>query len=73
MKDRFASSSICYDEKYPILLRTGSVTSFTKLIVGDSHQKALHHETETTVSHICLKLWITKERKAVKEITKKEQ
>ena len=36
LKGLFANSSICYDERHPILLRSGSVGYFTTLIVRNS-------------------------------------
>ena len=71
LKGRFANSSTCYEERHPILLRSGSVSYFTKLIVHDSHQKVLHHGIETILNHIRSKFWITKRRKTVKDILKK--
>ena len=32
VKGRFANNSICYDERHPILLQSGSITYFTTLI-----------------------------------------
>ena len=71
MEGQFANSSICYDERHPILLLSGSVSYFTMLIVRISHQKVLHHGTETTLNHIRSKCWITKGIKPVKDIFKK--
>ena len=71
LKGRFANSSIYYDETHPILLRSGSISYFTTLIVRDSHQKVLHHGIETTLNHIRSKFWITKGRKMVQDIFKK--
>ena len=71
LKGRFANSSIRYDEKHSILLRSGSVGYFTTLIVRGSHQKMLHHGIETTLNHIRSKFWITKGNKTVKDIFKK--
>ena len=71
MKDRFANSSICYDERHPILLRSDTISYFTTLIVRNSHQKVLHHGIETKLNHIRSIFWITKGRKTVKDILKK--
>ena len=46
------------------------VSYFTTLIVGDSHQKVLHHGIETALNHIRSNFWITKGRKTVKDILK---
>ena len=71
LKGRFANSSICYEERHPILLRSSSVSYFTRLIVHDSCQKVLPHGIESTLSHIHTKFWITKRRKTVKRNFKK--
>ena len=70
LKGRFANSLICYEERHPILLRSGSVGYFTTLIVRDSRQKVLYHGIETILNHIRSKFWITKGRKTVKDIFK---
>ena len=59
---------MCYEERHPILLRSGSVCNFLTLIARDIHQKALHHGIETALNHIHSKFWITKGRKSVKDI-----
>ena len=51
LKGRFTNSSVCYEKKHPILLRSGSVSYFTTLIVRDSHQEVLHHGIEITFNH----------------------
>ena len=71
LKGRFANSSICYEERHPILLRSSSVSYFTTLIVLDSCQKVLPHGIESTLNHIHTKCWITKRRKTVKRHFKK--
>ena len=71
LKGRFANSSICYEERHPILLRSSSVSYFTTLIVRDSCQKVLPHGIESTLNHIHTKCWITKRRKTVKRHFKK--
>ena len=41
------------------------------MIILDSHERALHHGTETTLSDVRSKLWIIKGRKAVKSVLRK--
>ena len=62
---------MCYEERHPILLRSGSVCNFSTLIALDIHQRALHHGIETALSHMHSEFWITGGRKSVKDIFKK--
>ena len=67
LRGRFDNASLCYDQRYPILLRGGE-SGFTRLLIRDSHNQVLHHGIETTLNHIRSKYWIIKGRKTVKDI-----
>ena len=67
LKGRFGNSSLEYDVKYPILLRSGQ-SYFTKLIVQDAHDKVLHHGVESSLNFVRAKYWMIKGRKTVKDI-----
>ena len=56
LKGRFANNSICYDGRYPILLRSGNASYFTTLIVRDNYQKMLHHGIQTALFIFILKI-----------------
>ena len=65
LKGRFENAALDYDEKHPLILRSLENSFFTKLIILDSHERVLHHGTETTLGDVRSKFWIVKGRKAV--------
>ena len=67
LKGRYENSSLDYDEKFPVLLRS----YFTKLIFLDAHKIAMHHGVESTLNHLRSNFWIIKGRKTVKDILRK--
>ena len=67
LKGLFANSSKCYDERHRILLRSGSVSYFTMLIVRDSHQKVLQHGIETILIIYTKNFGLRKKEKMVKD------
>ena len=76
LKGRYENSSLDYDEKFPILLRSGC-SYFTKLIVLGAHNIVMHHcvestsMVESTLNHLRSNFWIIKGRKTVKDILRK--
>lgn len=67
MKGRFNNVSLHYQEKCPLILRSGE-SYFTKLILLDSHERVLHHGVESSLNYIRSRFWIIKGRKTVKNI-----
>ena len=70
LQGRFGNASLDYDQKYPILLRSGE-SYLTRLVVMDAHKNVLHHGIETSLNYIRSNYWIIKGRKTVKDILRR--
>lgn len=67
LRGRFGNSMLERDKKYPLILR-GIESSFTKLLIEDSHYKVYHHGVETTLAYIRERFWILRGRRTVKSV-----
>ena len=68
LKGRFGNTLLEYF--YPIILRGGD-SSFTKLLIEDSHGKVFHKVVESTLNYVRSRLWICQGRKSVKAVLRK--
>ena len=71
LRGRFANSSLVYEEQHPVILRSKDCSYFTRLVILDAHEAAMHHSIETTLARIRENYWIVKGRKSVKEVIRK--
>ena len=70
LKGRFGNTLLDYEQKYPIILRGGD-SSFTKLLIEDSHGKVFHKGVESTLNCVRSRFWICQGRKSVKAVLRK--
>ena len=70
LKGRFSNTLLDYEQKYPIILRGGD-SSFTKLLIEDSHGKVFHKGVESTLNCVRSRFWICQGRKSVKAVLRK--
>ncbi|XP_066934625.1 uncharacterized protein [Clytia hemisphaerica] len=66
LRGRFGNSTLQYQEKHPLILRTDSV--FTELLIKETHEKVFHHGVESTLAHLRTNYWIVRGRKTVKNL-----
>ena len=69
LKGCFRNSSLLYDQKYPVFLRTFS--HFTDLVVLSAHEKVLHGGLRITLNHIRGKFWICQGRRVVSKVLRR--
>ena len=67
LKGRIGNTLLDYEQKYPIILRGGD-SSFTKLLIEDSHGKVFHKGVESTLNCVRSRFWICQGRKSVKAV-----
>ena len=67
LRGRFASSSMEYDVKHPMLLGGGE-RHFSKLLIMDAHKRVMHAGIESTLAFIRRRFWMIKGRKSVKSV-----
>ena len=65
----FGNSSLLYDQKYPVLLRT--LSHFTDLVVLNAHEKVLYGGLRMTLNHIRDKFWICQGRHVVLKVLRR--
>ena len=70
LKGRFGNTLVDYKQKYPIILRGGD-SSFTKLLIEDSHGKVFHKDVKSIVNVARSRFWICQGRKSVKAVLRK--
>ena len=66
LRGRFGNSTMQYEEKYPLLLRTDGI--FTKLVITDCHENVFHHGIESTLANLRRRYWVVRGRKTVKNL-----
>ena len=71
LRGRFANSSLVYEERHPVILRSKDCSYFTRLGILDAHEATIHHGIETTLARIRENYWIVKGRNSVKEVFRK--
>ena len=70
VRGRFENADITSDQKHPILLRNVT-SSFTKLVIWDSHERTKHQGINSTLADVRRRFWIVQGRKAVKNTIRK--